>query len=321
MDHFARRPIVAFLIILCAVAQAFAQQAPYVQQQAAQPVQQAPGVQSVAPQPPAALQVPEEFRLNALEQAALDATLGAWQLKNKTIKTFQCKFERREYDPVFGPSPQVPLYMNTGELNYNQPDKGSFQITQTKKWQAAPAAPDQPAGEVRGGWIEQPNAIGDHWVCDGKSVYQYRPDLKQLVEYPIPPQLQGQAIVDGPLPFLFGADPIKLKERYWLRLDQRNTDPNRIWIIAKPKNMAQAADFTEIDIDLEAKQLLPLNMQVVMPNGSRHVYIFDTANASINNPLARIQAIFSRPSVPFGWKHVVESVPMQQAAQPQPPAR
>jgi hypothetical protein len=30
-----------------------------------------------------------------------------------------------------------------------------------------------------------------------------------------------------------------------------------------------------------------------------------------------LQRLFQRPSVPFGWKRVIEDMPMQQAAQPQ----
>ena len=55
-------------------------------------------------------------------------------------------------------------------------------------------------------------------MCDGKSVFEYRHQDKHLVERPIPKELQGQSIVDGPLPFLFGAEAAKLKARYWLRI-------------------------------------------------------------------------------------------------------
>jgi TIGR03009 family protein len=231
-----------------------------------------------------------------------------------------------EYDVVFGPKTKdgqdAPLYQNVGELSYSRPDKGSFQITETNKWQEVPAPPGQPANaEKKGGYVKQ-DSVGDHWVCDGKSVYQYRPDLKQLVEHPIPPQLQGQAIVDGPLPFLFGADTAKLKEKYWLKIDQEhNPNPNKVLIIALPKYQAQAADFTEVDIMLDRQQLLPESMRVWMPNRSRHVYIFDLKKAKINSPFALLQGLFDRPSVPFGWKRVVENAPLQQAAAPQPLAR
>jgi hypothetical protein len=55
-----------------------------------------------------------------------------------------------------------------------------------------------------------------------------------------------------------------------------------------------------------------------MPNRSHHVYIFDIKNAAKNQILAQIQSLFSRPSVPFGWKRVVEDLPLQQAAEPKP---
>jgi TIGR03009 family protein len=338
MDSTARNSLAAIVINLGVAAIAVSQQPapgqPGVQPQAAQqliapggqPATAQPGIgqpavgqlgaaqQPVTPQPP---QPPPGFQLNPLEQAQLDAVLNAWQQNNAGIKTFSCPFQRLEYDPVFGPKAQdgkpAPLYQNAGELSYSRPDKGSFQITETNKWQETPAP---------GQYIKQTEAIGDHWVCDGRSVYQYRPDLKQLVEHPIPPQLQGQAIVDGPLPFLFGAEAAKLKEKYWLKIDQqRNQDPNEVWIIAFPKYQAQAADFTEVDVVLDRNQLLPKYMQVWMPNRSHHVYIFDLANAKRNGLIPLIQSLFERPSVPFGWKRVVEAAPLQQAAAPQPQAR
>ncbi len=323
MCFTAHHVLLAIVIAFCAVSEAGAQQsAP--DQQGAQTAQQQPAtVQQQIVQPPVAPQVPAGFQLNQLQQAALNAVLDSWQQQSAKIKTFQCSFERWEYDPVFGPQGNIPLYKNKGELSYNKPDKGSFQITETNKWQIQPAAPGQPPkAAMNGDWVKQSDAIGDHWVCDGKSVYQYRPDLKQLVEHPIPPQLQGQAIVDGPLPFLFGADAAKLKQRYWMKLDQQqNQDPTQIWIIALPKFQAQAADFTEVDVILDATQLFPLYMQVWMPNRSHHTYIFDIKKASINNPLAQIQALFQRPSVPFGWKRVVENIPLQQAAETKPVPR
>jgi hypothetical protein len=62
-------------------------------------------------------------------------------------------------------------------------------------------------------------------------------------------------------------------------------------------------------------------MQVHLPNGGRHLYMFDIANASVNNLLAPLQALFERPRTPIGWKRVVENAPLEQAAQPANPAR
>jgi TIGR03009 family protein len=326
MFHMARHAIAAQLIGLVAVSLAIAQQqlpSRQLQPQQQPLPQQLPVQPAVVPQVPAVPVAPEGFVLNALQQAQLDQVLSAWQTESAKVTTFKCSFERWEYDVAFGPANQdIPLNKNRGELSYQQPDKGSFQITEIRTFQAQPIPPGtQPPAQLKGDWITKPDAIGEHYVCDGKSVYEYRPDQKQLVERPIPPQLQGKAIVDGPLPFLFGAEAAKMKARYWLRIDQQqNQDPNQIWIIALPKFQQQAADFSEIRVILDRQRLLPAYMQVQMPNRSRHVYIFDLKNASINNPLARLQALFARPRVPSGWQLVVENVPVAEAPQPQKPA-
>jgi TIGR03009 family protein len=222
---------------------------------------------------------------------------------------------------VFGPSRDIPLNKNKGELSFGRPDKGSFRITEIHTWKETPPPPGQPAPpEKKGTWLHQPTAIGEHWVCDGKSVFEYRHDQKHLVERQIPPQFQGQAIVDGPLPFLFGADAEKLKARYWMRLEPQQ-NPEQIWLVALPKLQAQAADFRAVEVILDRQRLLPTHMQVHLPNGDRHVYTFNIASASINSPLQKLQAFFTRPRVPGGWKRIVEQMPMEQAAQPVPAPR
>jgi TIGR03009 family protein len=331
MNFIARhRPVVIASVLLVAVTATAQQPAPLQQgvpQQGApqqqnlgqpQGIGQQPGL-GQQPQQPIVPQVPPGFQLNALEQTALDTLLDAWQKESATITTFKCSFERWEYN-VFGPNNNKdPLNKNSGELSYHRPDKGSFQIIEVKTFTEMPVPPGSPR---KGDWVKRPDAIGDHWVCDGKSVYQYRPDVKQLVEHPIPPQLQGQAIVDGPLPFLFGADAVKLKERYWMRIDQQqNQDPNQIWLIALPRFQAQAADFRKVEVILDRKRLLPRYMNVWKPNGERDLYMFDLDNASKNSALDRFKDMFDRPRVPLGWKRVVENMPLQQAAQPVQPLR
>jgi TIGR03009 family protein len=285
------------------------------QQPAAAPAQAAP-------------QVPPQFQLNAIEQAFLDQVLDTWERESAKVVTFRCDFERWEYNAAFGPGPEIPLNKDKGELSYQKPDKGSFQITEIRKWQAEPVPPgEQPPAVAQGDWIAQPDAIGEHWVCDGKSIYEYRHDQKQLVERPIPPEMQGQAIVDGPLPFLFSAEAAKLKQRYWMRVEQQQQpqNSNTIHLQARPKFQQDAANYTAVELMLDRQRLLPTAMKVYLPDGSQHLYLFDVAGASVNGTLDRIQALFSRPKTPWGWKRVVEQPPapppvgnpaVRQAAQP-----
>jgi TIGR03009 family protein len=271
-----------------------------------------------APLPATAPQIPPGFGLNPLEQAYLDGVLSTWEVQSGKINTFKCDFERWEYNPTFGPGPDIPLNKDKGELSFQKPDKGSFQITEIRRWTPEQVSNgQQPQQPVKGDWLPQKDAIGEHWVCDGKSVYEYRHDQKQLVERPIPPDLQGKAIVDGPLPFLFGAEAKKLKERYWLKVDAHaNQDPNQIWLIALPRFQAQAANFRGVRVILDRRTMMPTHMEVHLPDGSRHLYMFDVANASINAPFAKLQQFFQRPQMWPGWKRVVEQPLVEQAAQP-----
>jgi TIGR03009 family protein len=283
---------------------------------AAQPVaQRLP--QPAAPQgaqPQLAPQAPPGFELNALQQAFLNQVLDKWQAESGKIQTFSCRFERLDFNAAFRPAENMPLSIDQGELSYSKPDKGSFRISEIKKWQQKQAPSGQPAGQVQGEYVVQSEAIGEHWVCDGKSVFEYRHNQKLLVERPIPPQLQGMAIMDGPLPFLFGADANKLKARYWLRVIHDNQ--TEIWLEAQPRHQADAANFSLVRVILDRQKVLPKAMEVNLPDRSRHVYKFDLANASINHPLARIGALFDRPRTPPFWKHVIDEPPVEQASQP-----
>ncbi len=267
-------------------------------------------------QQPVAPRVPPQFRLNQLEQAYLDQVLNTWQQQSDKILTFKCPFQRWEYNAAFGPGPNIPLNKDKGELSYQKPDKGSFQITEINTWQAQPTPPGEaPPAEVKGDWATQPDAVGEHWVCDGKAVYEYRPEQKQLVERPIPKEMQGKSIVDGPLPFLFGADPAKLKARYWMRILQQ-PNAEEIWLQSMPKFQADAANYAEVEVILDRQQLLPKAMQVHLPSGNRHVYIFNLADATVNGHFDRLRSLFQRPMTPLGWKRVVEEGPSDAPAEP-----
>jgi TIGR03009 family protein len=312
-------------------------QSPYPQTgaTATQPAAQAPvqlqqgAATQQQPAAPGAPQTPAGFQLNALEQAELDQVLNSWQAASSKITSFRCAFRRWEYDMAFSPrinNELAPLNKNLGELSYNKPDKGSFEITEinTFKQEQAPAAtqPGQPPAPVKGDWVKQPDAIGEHWVSDGKSIFEYRPLDKQLVERPIPLALQGQAIVDGPLPFLFGAEAAKLKQRYWMKIlhaPEVNENPEQIWLLARPKFQEQAANFKEVNVIFNRKLLMPQAMQVTLPNDDRHAYMFDITNAKTNGVGGWLNGLFSAPRVPHGWQRVVENMPVAQV--PQQPAQ
>lgn len=269
-----------------------------------QPVQQ-PG--KGQPGPPQAGQgfVPQPFQLNQVEQTYLDQVLDQWEKQSDQVSNFHSSFSRLVYDAIFSDT-QYKTH-ETGELSYQKPDKGSYKITNLKSWDAA-----------RGDYTEVKSSETqlDHWVCNGKSIFVFDTRQKQLVERPIPPELQGKNIVDSPLPFIFGAKADKLKEKYWMRVDHRSAE-NQIRIVAAPKQLALAKEYRYVELMLDKQKFLPTAMQVHRNNGDREVYTFDIATAQVNNRINQLwNQMFQTPRTPFGWKKIVEQPQAQQMAQP-----
>lgn len=249
------------------------------------------------PRPAAHMQQPgpRPFQLSQEDAALVDQILEIWEKESDKIKSYNCTFQRWEYDPAWTPDERTPLSKSEGQLKYAKPDKGMFRVTKVRRYDAA--AKD---------WLEREGDVGEHWVCDGESVYEFNAEKRQLIVYPLPEEMQGQAIADGPLPFLFGAKKDKLKARYFIRVTQ--TNEREIWIEAFPKFQRDAANYRRLELILDRERFLPSALQVYMPNGkSRSVYIF--GEAKINDPLERFLGVFQQPVTPLGWKKVILQPP------------
>jgi TIGR03009 family protein len=256
-------------------------------------------------------QAPQGFQLSAIEQAFLDQVLGQWETESGKIETFNCDFTQFVYDPVFGPGNDevgqpIAKSEGYGAVSYQKPDKGSFHVKELLTWDAAQKKR-----------VANSNLIGEHWVCDGESVYEFRNKEKVLHVTPIPPEMQGQNIADGPLPFLFGAKADTLKERYWLRVDPRAPEGS-IWLAAMPKRQQDAANYRLVELMLDSSKMLPSAMRVTAPDSSQTTYTFKLAEASINSRMAAMWGtLFKAPMTPIGWTKVVEPPQMAPAAQAQ----
>lgn len=250
------------------------------------------------------------FQLSEVEQQFVNQVLVMWENESNKIATYNCEFERWEYDPVFGPGDEIPMIKSHGQLTYAKPDKGSFKIEDISRW--VQKDPQQPGEHVL-----QKNEVGEHWVCDGKAIFEYKHNKKQLVVQALPQELRGKSIVDGPLPFLFGAEAEKLKARYWIRSPKSNE--TTIFLEAYPRRQVDAANYHHVDVMLDRKTMLPKAIQVHMPNNrNRAVYMF--AEPTINSKMDKLfGGFFQSPRTPLGWTKVVqpESGTAPQAALPQ----
>jgi len=255
-----------------------------------------PRTQAQPIQPPAADQdVAAPFQLSAQEQAQLDTLLQAWEQSSARIKTFKCRFTRFEYSTAFGPiDPNKPTSVDRGELRYAAPDRGLFAIE----------GPANPAANT--------SSNPERWICDGKSVFQYDYAQKRVVEYPLSPEMQGKAIADSPLPFLFGSSAVKLKQRYYLRLiTPAAVQAQEVWLESWPRFQSDRANMTAARLILKVKNLEPYALAIYAPDKSRQNYVFE--NISINDPLARLlEGDPFVPRIPKDWVKVVENPPQSQ---------
>lgn len=268
------------------------------------------------------------FELTEVEQQFVLQVLQMWEAKSGEIKTFNSDFERWEYDAVWGFGDDRPMIKSTGTLSYSKPDKGSFKIDEIQRW--TKKDPQNTAADAPGDYAAQKNEVGEHWVCDGKAVYQYNHQNKQLIVTPIPTEMRGQSIVDGPLPFLFGAEATKLMERYWIRSKQG--DAQQIWLEAYPRRQVDAMNYDHVEVMLDRKSMRPTAILVHLPGQrgpdgktqQRQVYMF--GEPTINGTMeAWFGNLFSAPRTPLGWTKVVQQeadpAPAPQAANPQAPVQ
>jgi TIGR03009 family protein len=294
--------MVAAVVVGCSGAVAWSQpaQQPQPPQQSAQQAPQRVAVAAPAAQQPAPLS-PEQ-------QAALDQLLAAWETRNAAVRTWACTFRKWEYNawsPADANGERLAFAESTGELKYAAPDKGLFRVKETKQW-----SPEARRYETRGG------DTGEHWVCNGESIYEFRHSERQLRETKLPAEMRGKAISDGPLPFVFGAKSDTLKKRYWMRIVTPPDVRDQIWLESLPKFQADAANFSKVELILQARDLMPFAIQIYKPAGQdRDVYQFDPRTNLIDRGLDMIRD-FAKPMTPFGYKYVFEDLQAQPAGPP-----
>lgn len=242
--------------------------------------------------------------------AALDRLLAAWEGRNAAVRTWSCGFWKWEYN-AFGPvgpkGDRLAFSESTGEIKYAMPDKGLFRVKESRQWNPQTSRYEARAGDV-----------GEHWVCSGTSIYEFRHTERQLRETRLPPEMRGKAISDGPLPFVFGAKAETLKKRYSMRIITPPGVTDQVWLEALPRYQADAANFSKVELILQTRDLMPFAIRIFKPGGQDHdVFQFDPKTSLVDKGLDLIRD-FSKPVTPLGYTFILEDAagppPAQQTA-------
>lgn len=274
--------------------------------------------------------LPKPFEIDQQHAQYIDEILKFWEFRGTKVHQYEAKFQRWEYDTAFGPR-EVHKTFGEGTLKYEKPDKGLFKIETLRHY-----TPPKNQGESAT-YEPHPGELLEHWLCDGKAVYEYNLARKELREHRLPPDQQGLAIANGPLPFLFGAKADEIKQRYWLRIVTPPEAKDEYWLEAWPKTAADGENFKFVTIIIDQKEFLPMAIEVAdrsfdpkgtPPNHSRVVYQFSNREVYDKNALAEnlqklnlFRQAFIQPTLPRGWTRIVEDPAAQQAQQVQQPGR
>jgi aryl carrier-like protein len=82
------------------------------------------------------------------------------------------------------------------------------------------------------------------------------------------------------------------------------------------KHQFDAANFSKVELILQARDLMPFAIQMYKPAGQdRDVYQFDPRTNLIDRGLDMIRD-FAKPMTPFGYKYVLEDLQAQPAGPP-----
>jgi TIGR03009 family protein len=251
--------------------------------------------------------MPPPFKLTTDDEQKVDRLLARWEQWNAGVKTFDCRFKLWVYDGTFG-RPDQPKFVDCGTIKYAAPDHAIFRIDATEK---------------DGKEVPIENARAQHWVFDGKSLFELNHAKSQLIERTLPEGVQGTKLVDGPLTFAFGvaglssvfgtppcpypftAKAKELKEQFYLR----ETTPaanqrDQVWLEAYPRSGRAVFPPKKLELIFRAGDMSPLAAKIVQANEKNYV-VYSFFDIVVNGPPASSNEDPFHPAVPRGWQKTI----------------
>lgn len=248
-----------------------------------------PGARPAREGRPVAPLQPPWWPLNPQNEKYINWVLQTWEQQGAKISMFESKFVRREFNPAWNRN--KPTSEDVGTLKYKKPDKGFFEIE---------------------------GAQPEKWICNGKTIFEYRHRSKELIEHRLPANLRGgNALRDGPIPFVFGAEATKMKELYWVGPMRTPADvKDQIWLEVWPRTQKHAADFKQAQIILDAKTMQPIGLRLFSPQGNGCFTSYTFYDTVVNDPLRWLKGDPFSARAPRGWTKVLAKPQANQPGRP-----
>ncbi len=238
--------------------------------------------------------------------------LKDWELRTAQIKTMTGSFTRWKYDHTFEVVKQAE-----GSFAYAAPDKGNYELRK---------APVEKGETITPNGRPRPYAVKpdepERWVCTGKEVIRIDDKAKTYEKVSIPPESQGQNIIDGPLPFLFGMKADRAKKRYRdFKLLKNDDSEIRLELRSFDKEDAKNWDTAIIRID--PKTFTPIAVKLVDTSGAESVHLFSDIAINAKPKGGPFAVIFPgkdpfKPDLRSPYKEVMQDRPNPAAANEKP---
>jgi len=260
-------------------------------------------------------QVLVPFRLTTQEYAELNLVLTEWEKRSSKIVNLKCEFSVWQTNNTF-----KTVTEKFGELMYQAPDKGFYHERFEKVIEKGPE------GDV---FKWEKKATLPHWASNGTSIFEVKHTEAKVIEHVLPENLKGEAIRNGPLPFIFVAKADQVKNRYFLRVISTEFDreKKRVLLEIFPRYQQDAANFRRAEVILTEENFMPLGLKMVDPSGeSETMYGFGkyeiNSNPTIFQNVVRLFKYDPFAPHPSGYTRVVETAPAAATAStPQPNAQ
>jgi TIGR03009 family protein len=196
----------------------------------------------------------------------LEKVLKDWEQHTSQFKTMTLEFSRFTYNQVFEVETRAE-----GSVAYAAPDKGNYVIRGAKIEKGDKSKKKNKNGVP----YELKSDDPERWVCNGKEVTRIDEKAKPPTyeKVAIPPEAQGQNIIDGPLPFLFGMKAERAKRRY-RDIKLLKNDENEIWLQVRSLEEQDAKAWDTAVIIIDATKYVPKAVKLKDITGKETVHVF-----------------------------------------------
>ena len=216
---------------------------------------------------------------------AVEAVLATWYEATRGVRRLEGEHTEIQYSNAFGVE-----YRRQGQFFYEAPDHGRIDLapTDVTGLKSLRKLPNGQPFTVQAGTPER-------WICDGTQILSIDDEKRQVSPVPIPAEQRGSNIMDGPLPFLLGMPPEKVRRRFRVTLHAHGSKPGpdvaawlrdpavkTVMLDIRPRLEQDAQNWERAEVHLVKPTFLPSAVQLTSPGGEQQtVYRFGelTVNA------------------------------------------